>query len=103
MQSQTSRRNDSTPPPIRLAMASVNTGQNTPVAGAVTPLLLTAPEAAKVLRIGRRKLWELTKSGAIRAIHLGRSVRYDPRELQSWVDRISGRAQNAAPARDAGE
>jgi excisionase family DNA binding protein len=49
-------------------------------------LLLKPPEAAKVLRISERTLWELKKQGEIRHVQIGRSVRYDPRDLQAWIE-----------------
>jgi excisionase family DNA binding protein len=48
-------------------------------------LLLTAPEAAKALAIGQRKLWELTNRGIIRAVRIGRAVRYDLRDLEAFI------------------
>lgn len=103
-QPQPSRRPESPEGPIRLAVPEADSARHLHgAAPPVAPLLLTPPEAAKALRIGRRKLWELTKDGEIRAVRLGRSVRYDPRELQSWVDKISGRGENAAPGMEAGK
>jgi excisionase family DNA binding protein len=49
--------------------------------------LLTPPEAAKALAIGQRKLWELTNCGALPAVRIGRSVRYDVRDLAAFIDR----------------
>jgi excisionase family DNA binding protein len=48
--------------------------------------LLTAREASKMLRISERTLWELKKQGKIRHVQIGRSVRYDPRDLQAWIE-----------------
>ncbi len=47
---------------------------------------LTAPETAEYLRISTRKLWELTNRGAIRAIRIGRCVRYALDDLTRWID-----------------
>lgn len=50
--------------------------------------LLTPPEAAKVLAISERKLWELTKSGKIKATRIPpRNKRYDPTDLRDFIDR----------------
>ena len=49
------------------------------------PLLLRVPEAAKVLAISPRKLWELTNCGDIPCVRIGRAVRYDPRDLRDWI------------------
>ena len=50
-----------------------------------TKLLLTPSEAAKALAIGERKLWELTNRGIIRAVRIGRAVRYDPADLAAFI------------------
>ena len=55
-------------------------------------LLLTAPEAARVLSISARKLWSLTNSGEIPVIRVGaRSVRYPVEALREWIaDNMTG-------------
>jgi excisionase family DNA binding protein len=49
-------------------------------------LLLKPREAAKALSISERTLWELTDHGKIPHVRIGRAVRYDPRDLQAWID-----------------
>ncbi len=52
----------------------------------VTPMLLTARQAAKALTISERTLWSLTQRGEIPAVRFGgRNVRYDPRDLDAWI------------------
>lgn len=53
-------------------------------------LLLTPREAAEALRISQRKLWGLTASGQIPCVRIGRSVRYQPNDLRTWIDRRKG-------------
>lgn len=53
----------------------------------VSRLLLRPEEAAESLGISERMLWTLTKAGDIRRVQIGRSVRYDPRDLQAWIDK----------------
>ena len=48
--------------------------------------LLTAREAANLLRISERKLWQLTNCGEVPCVRLGRSVRYDARDLANWIE-----------------
>ena len=48
--------------------------------------LLTSPEAADLLRISPRKLWELTNRCAVRAVRIGRCVRYALDDLTRWID-----------------
>ena len=54
--------------------------------GAESALLLTPAEAADRIRLSRRTLWTLTHRGEIRAIRIGRAVRYDEREIRRWID-----------------
>lgn len=49
-------------------------------------LLLRAREAAKALAISQRTLWTLTHHGDIPCVRVGRSIRYDVRDLQAWID-----------------
>jgi excisionase family DNA binding protein len=50
--------------------------------------LLTIREAAAALSISERTLWGLTKGGAVRCVRIGRAVRYDPRDLQDYIDSL---------------
>ena len=47
--------------------------------------LLTAREAADVLRISERTLWTLTQEGELPSVRVGRSVRYDQGDLAEWI------------------
>ena len=49
------------------------------------PLLVDAKEAARILCICPRRLWSLTNRSAIPCRMIGRSVRYEARELMAWV------------------
>jgi excisionase family DNA binding protein len=56
----------------------------------VEPLSLRPREAAKLLGISARLLWELTKTGEIPCKRLGgrhRTVLYSVDELRKWVNR----------------
>lgn len=53
--------------------------------GAPQKLLLTSREAAIALSVSERTLWSLKKAGSIRALRLGRSVRYSLVDLQAFV------------------
>jgi predicted DNA-binding transcriptional regulator AlpA len=55
-------------------------------------LLWTSRQAAKALAICERKLWELTKAGAIPCVRIGRAVRYDPVDIRRWIDAQKNRA-----------
>ncbi len=52
-----------------------------------TPGLLRSDEAAKLLAISPRTLWSLADEGEIPVVRIGRSVRYDPADLQDYIER----------------
>ncbi|MEO6708566.1 MAG: helix-turn-helix domain-containing protein [Planctomycetota bacterium] len=56
----------------------------------VEPLLLRPGEAAKLLAISPRKLWELTNMGEVPVIRIGRSLRYPREALRAWVSNRQG-------------
>ena len=47
--------------------------------------LLRTKEAAVYLAISDRKLWELTNTGELPHLRIGRSVRYCPEDLEQWI------------------
>ena len=47
--------------------------------------LLRAIDAARALAISPRKLWGLTRSGEIKCVRIGRSVRYTPEDLTAFI------------------
>lgn len=53
--------------------------------------ILTSREARELLKIGRTKLWELTRKNMIPAYRIGSgksaSLRYRRSELLAWLDR----------------
>ncbi len=53
--------------------------------------ILTSREAQEFLKIGRTKLWELTKSKQLPAYRVGSgrtsSLRYKKSELLAWLER----------------
>jgi len=58
--------------------------------GKPAPLLVNAVDAASMLAISPRKLWELTNCGEIPSVRIGRAVRYKPTDLCAWVDAHRG-------------
>jgi hypothetical protein len=57
------------------------------VALTAAPLLVTKPAAARLLNICDRTLQTLTAPrGPIACVRIGRSVRYDPRDLIAWIN-----------------
>ena len=49
------------------------------------PRLLRVQEASKYLAISERTLWNLTKNDCIKAVRIGRAVRYDISDLDSFI------------------
>lgn len=60
------------------------------------PLLVDCGHAAKLLGIGTRTLFRLTKSGEIPAVRIGTCVRYSPQTLATWVQSRLAPAQDQA-------
>ena len=54
--------------------------------GALQPLLLTVPEAAAMLAIGRTAVYALIGSGAIAVVHIGRSARIPVASIREFVE-----------------
>ena len=52
--------------------------------------ILTSREARELLKIGRTKLWELTRENAVPAYRVGETkkaaLRYKRSELLAWLD-----------------
>ena len=61
-------------------------------------LLLTVPEAAARLSLGRSKFLELLYSGKIPHFRIGRAVRVPSRALEEWVARQQAEAEADADA-----
>ena len=51
------------------------------------PLLLSVPQVAKTLGIGRTKVYELIADEGLPVIRFGRAVRVSVVSLQRWVER----------------
>jgi excisionase family DNA binding protein len=58
-----------------------------PTSPAVKALLIPR-QAAQVLAISERTLWQLTHDGVVRCVRIGRAVGYDPRDIQDYIDSI---------------
>jgi excisionase family DNA binding protein len=83
-----------TEPPERTGLAypvSRESGSGSPAGASGSPappfrLLLTPGEAAEALRISQRTLWQLTRDQRVKAVRIGRSVRYAVAALQAFVN-----------------
>lgn len=61
----------------------------TPLPSVQSPMsdafLLRPVEAARVLAISPRKLWELSNTREIPSLRIGRCLRYSPEHLRAWI------------------
>jgi len=63
---------------------------------AITPLLLTARQAARWLTISERTLYARTADGSIPVVRIGnRGIRYDPADLRRWIERAKNSEKSA--------
>ena len=50
------------------------------------PLLITVPELAQVLRVGKNKAYELVNSGAIKGIKIGTQIKVPKRNVMEFME-----------------
>ena len=50
------------------------------------PLVLTVPEAARLLKVGKNRMYEEVASGRIKSVHVGRKRLIPLRVLLEWLD-----------------
>jgi excisionase family DNA binding protein len=63
------------------------------------PLLVTIPEAALVLAVGRSTIYHLIWTGQLTPIHIGRSVRLALEQLENFVeDHLTTQGEPTQPA-----
>jgi excisionase family DNA binding protein len=62
-------------------------------APALAPILVDSREAARLLGISPRTVWNLTATGQSSAVRIGRSVRYSIDDLRSFANGRKGGAQ----------
>jgi excisionase family DNA binding protein len=64
---------DTQPVPVQIPLAPI------------APLLLDETQAAAMLSLSARKLWELAACGAIKSVKIGTLKRYRRIDLEEWV------------------
>lgn len=57
-----------------------------PAAANCEPWLVDSREAARLLNVSERALWELGATGKLPRVRVGRSVRFDLADLRSFID-----------------
>lgn len=54
------------------------------------PLALTIRQTAEALQVCEKTIWTLTKAGRLRAIRIGRAVRYDVADVRRFIETAKG-------------
>lgn len=52
-----------------------------------TSLLITVEDAAKLLKIGKTKMYELIRNEGLPVVRFGKTVRIDVNDLQAWLEK----------------
>ena len=52
----------------------------------IEPLLLTTNQTAMLLNVSTRMVWKLKSTGALPVVRIGRSTRYDRRDILKFID-----------------
>jgi len=63
-----------------------------PVRSDDAPRLLTYRQAAAILGVVDRTIYNLVRRGELPAVRFGGNVRIDPRDLEAFIEKAKGRA-----------
>lgn len=55
------------------------------------PLVLSVPDLAAVLHIGRNSAYQLVKSGKVRSLRIGKNIRISQSALLEYLNRMDQR------------
>jgi excisionase family DNA binding protein len=64
------------------------TAEPVDVSPELLPRLVTVPDAARLLGIGRTTAYELIAAGQLEVVHIGRSTRVPTTAVDSFVNRL---------------
>jgi excisionase family DNA binding protein len=56
------------------------------------PILVTVPQAAAMLSIGRSKIYQLFAEGEITPVHIGRAIRVPVGSVSAYARRLAAEA-----------
>lgn len=76
---------------VRMSASAVTTG------GEPTPLLVTVPQAARMLAISRSLVYELIWKGELKPVHIGRSARFTVTELERFIAERQDESRHSPP------
>ena len=77
-------------------MTDSSISTQTPHEGPLTPLAVRPAQAAQMLGISPRKLWELTNRGEVPHAKLGRATLYRVSDLEQWLANLSNASRKGA-------
>lgn len=69
-------------------MATVDRLRNAGTSPSADGSLWTAHEVAELLGVSHEYVWQLSREGRIPTVSLGRTRRYRPESILSWLERI---------------
>ncbi len=75
-------------PPMRKR----KTGTASPTPPATPPQLLNVPEVARLLSIGRTKVYDLIKNEGLPSVRVGSALRVSVEDLHTWIEERTRRA-----------
>lgn len=84
--------------PTRSAQNTAASELNSPPDGGPPSLLVQVPIAARMLGIGRTKVYELVSAGELELVHIGCRALVPVDSVQSFTDRLRSRCAEAAPS-----
>jgi len=82
----------------RSPLNNVESEVNHPSDGGPPSLLVQVPIAARMLGIGRTKVYELVGAGELELVHIGCRALVPVDSVQSFSDRLRARCSEAAPS-----
>jgi excisionase family DNA binding protein len=56
---------------------------------ALPKMMVSAKEAGRMLSLSTRTLYNLRQTGELRAIHVGRSIRFSVEDIKAWIARAA--------------
>ena len=74
------------PPTMALAIRMRRMSPHDAASKSQAPLLVTVPEAARLLAVGRTSLYQLIWDGELTPVRIGRSMRLTMAELERFVN-----------------
>ena len=65
--------------------------RNMPATAPPPPILVSLREAARLLAVSDRHLWQLQRDGVLPVVRVGRALRFRIADLERWAAQAAGR------------